>query len=159
MVAMIQRGELPSWINGYCYGDGYGGGDDGYGYSDFNGSGGGCGSSEYWLACVPYFASKWSDGQRQRLTELQAVGATIAYWRSDASGRACNGGKNNPVSPGLIEIAPGPLELCSRGTLHATLIPPRWRGERWWIVALTGEVIGDAEKFGALTREIIGEAL
>lgn len=33
------------------------------------------------------------------------------------------------------------------------------RTKGWWIVALIGEVIGDDEKYGALTREIIGEAL
>jgi len=48
---------------------------------------------------------------------------------------------------------------CGDGTLHATLIPPKWTGDRWWIVALKGEVIGDDEKYGALEREIIGECL
>jgi hypothetical protein len=43
--------------------------------------------------------------------------------------------------------------------LHATLLPPKWEGSRWWIVALHGEVIGDDEKFGCLKREILGEAL
>jgi hypothetical protein len=33
------------------------------------------------------------------------------------------------------------------------------KGERWWVVALIGQVIGDAEKFGALRREIIGECI
>lgn len=53
----------------------------------------------------------------------------------------------------------GPLELCSRRALHATLIPPKWEGKRTWIVALIGELIGDDEKYGALEREIIGECL
>jgi hypothetical protein len=48
---------------------------------------------------------------------------------------------------------------CNRGTLHATMIPPKWKGERCWIVALHGEVVGNDEKFGCLKREIIGEAL
>jgi hypothetical protein len=39
------------------------------------------------------------------------------------------------------------------------LIPPKWKGERWWIVALIGEVVGGDEKYGALEREIIGECL
>ena len=46
-----------------------------------------------------------------------------------------------------------------KGTLHATLIPPKWQGERWWIVALHGKVVGDDEKFGCLEREIVGECL
>ncbi len=43
--------------------------------------------------------------------------------------------------------------------LHGTLIPPKWKGERVWIVALKGEIVGDDEKYGALEREIIGECL
>ena len=39
------------------------------------------------------------------------------------------------------------------------MIPPKWSGERWWIVALHGEVVGDEEKYGCLKREILGEAL
>jgi len=58
----------------------------------------------------------------------------------------------------VVHTAPGPLNLCNPGTLHATLLPPKWKGERWWIVALIGDVIGDEEKYGALTREILGEA-
>ena len=41
----------------------------------------------------------------------------------------------------------------------STLLPQKWKGERWWVVALIGQVIGDAEKFGALRREIIGECI
>ena len=63
------------------------------------------------------------------------------------------------AAPGVVHTAPGPINLCNAGTLHATLIPPKWKGDRWWIVALLGEVIGDDEKYGALKREIIGEAL
>lgn len=34
-----------------------------------------------------------------------------------------------------------------------------WSGDRWWIVALSGEIVGDDQKLGALSREIIGECL
>jgi hypothetical protein len=63
------------------------------------------------------------------------------------------------VKAGDIQKEAGPLQLCEPGTLHATLIPPKWKGERWWIVALKGEVVGNDEKYGALEREIIGEAV
>jgi hypothetical protein len=54
----------------------------------------------------------------------------------------------------------GPLrDDCGKGQLHATLIPTKWQGERWWIVALIGERRGDDEKYWALEREIIGECL
>ena len=138
-------------LNGSGYGYGYGDG-SGYGYGDGDGS--------YWLSCIAYFATKWSEEQRKRLDELKAIGAKIAIWRSDKLGEpANNGGKIEPAAPGVVHTAPGPLNLCAKGTLHATLIPPKWRGERWWVVALHGEVVGDDEKFGCLKREIIGEAL
>jgi hypothetical protein len=145
---------------GYGYGSGYGSGygyGDGYGYG--SGSGYGSGYGSYWLSCIQYFAGKWTDAQRARLRELQESGAKICYWRSDARGRACNGGDNESVKPGTVETIKGPLELCSRRALHATMIVPKWHGERVWVVALIGEVVGDDEKYGALTREIIGECL
>ena len=138
---------------GYGYGDGSGSGSGyGYGYGD--------GSKEYWLGTVEYFATKWLPEQRKRLLALFDAGATIAFWRSDRNGQpANNGGQIEPASTGVVHTSPGPLNLCHRGTLHATLLPPKWKGERWWIVALTGEVVGDEEKYGALSREIIGEAI
>ncbi len=96
---------------------------------------------------------------KQRAEELQSAGIQLAYWRSTADGRPANGGSAPPVSPGTAQKEPGPLNLCESGTLHATLIPPKWRGERWWIVALHGEVVGDDVKMGCLEREIIGECV
>ena len=157
MEPLILRGEVPSGP-GYGYGDGSGSGygsgsGSGYGY------GSGSGSGDYWQSCIKYFAAKWTGGEGNRLVVLQAAGAKIAFWRSDSKGRPANGGSGVIAAPGVVHTAPGPLDLCHRGTLHATLIPPKWKGERWWIVALIGEVIGDDEKFGCLTREIIGECL
>ena len=63
------------------------------------------------------------------------------------------------AAPGVVHKTDGPLNLCNQGTLHATFIPTKWKGERYWIVALMGTVIGDDDKMGALTREIIGECL
>jgi hypothetical protein len=108
---------------------------------------------------MPYLTEDWTDTQHARLKALQAEGAVIAYWGSDAQGKPCNGGRGKAVSPGHIDTEKGPLVLCERGTLHATHIPPRWKGDRLWVVALTGDVVGDAEKFGALSREVIGEAI
>ena len=144
MVEVI-RGALPS---GSGYGDGYG---YGYGY--------GYGDGSYWQQCIKYFAAKWADFQKSRLQELERSGAKIVYWRSAADGTPANGGSGTPVAPGDIQKIDGPLELCTARALHGTLIPPKWKGERWWIVALKGEVVGDDEKYGALEREIIGECL
>jgi hypothetical protein len=143
------------------YGSGYGDDSgDGYGAGSGDGSGYGHGDGSYWRATVPYFATKWSAEQRARLDQFVTEGATIAFWRSNKHGLPANGGRSViPAAPGVVHADIGPLNLCAAGTLHATLIPPRWEGSRWWIVALTGEVAGDDEKLGALRREIIGEAL
>ena len=138
---------------GYGYGDGYG---DGYGY----GSGDGYGSKEDWRSAITYFAKKLTSAERARLDALVASGAKLAFWRSDDKGLPANGGGEiEPAASGVVHTAPGPLNLCHKGTLHATLLPPKWRGNRWWIVAMIGDVIGDEEKYGCLKREIIGEAL
>ena len=144
----VIRGAVP-----LSSGDGSG---SGYGY----GYGYGYGSKEYWLSTVAWFALKWTKAQQDRLAYLQNSGATIAFWLSDASGRACNGGsQSQPVAAGTIEKTAGPLSLCNNGTLHATFIPPKWRGDRWWVVALIGDVVHEDDKCGALEREIIGECL
>jgi len=160
MSAAILVGKIPTFAKGSGYGSGYG---DGYGYGDGSGdgsgygSGDGSGSAKYWLACIKYFAERWSAAQRARFDALNAAGAKIAFWRSDETGRPCNGGVGAPVTPGTVQKIPGPLELCGPGALHATAIPPKWNGARVWVVALIGKVIGDEEKYGALEREIIGE--
>ena len=150
MEAVILQGRAPSG-SGYGYGSGYGSGyGDGYGYGD----------GEYWTATISHFAAKWPSTQRAKLDAAKAAGATIAFWRSDESALPANGGgRIEPAAPGVVHTSRGPLNLCNEGTLHATLIPPKWKGERWWIVALTGEVVGDHKKYGALRREILGEAL
>jgi hypothetical protein len=140
-------------LDGSGYGDGDGSGSgDGYGY--------GYGDGSYWQATILAFAAKWPREVQAKLVAAKAAGATIAFWRSSRQGLPSNGGgKIEAAAPGVIHTAPGPLRLCNRGTLHATLLPPKWEGERYWIVALHGEVIGDEEKFGCLKREILGEAL
>ena len=179
-VALL-RGEVPSWMGSGCTApatapatatatataptatatapapaDG-----SGYGYGDGYGYGSGDGYGEYWSLTISGFATKWPEAQRARLTALREAGAKIAFWRSNPKGLPSNGGKASlaPAAPGVVHTENGPLKLCAKGTLHATLIPTKWQGERWWIVALIGEVQGDDEKYGALQREIIGECL
>jgi hypothetical protein len=154
------NGDGNGYGNGDCYGYGYG---DcyGYGYGNGDGNGDGCGYGDgsYWSQCIPSFVAKMGIVQRERFATLQQTDVRFAYWRSNENGLPANGGKGTKAEPGVIHKESGPLRLCERGTLHATLIPPKWKGERWWIVALHGEVIGDDEKFGCLEREIIGECL
>src|SRR6185312_8968887 len=116
-------------------------------------------SKEYWTATIPHFDAKWVPEQQARLQIAREAGATLAFWRSDSKGNPSNGGRGiEPAAPGVTHTAPGPLNLCTRGTLHATLIPPKWEGERWWIVAMYGEIAWEDDKCGALKREILGEA-
>jgi hypothetical protein len=153
--------------SGYGYGDGYG---DGYGYGDGDGYGYGYGygyGDGYGYGYGSGDGSGYGDGDGDAALRVVARAAlprqyasdsrVLALWKSTAEGKPANGGKADAVVPGLIQREQGPLNLCHAGTLHATLEPSRWKGERLWIVALGGEVIGDAEKLGALEREIICE--
>ena len=168
MEPVILRGQPPSgsgsgYGSGLGYGYGYGDGSGlgyGYGCGSGLGSGYGDGDGSYWKETIRWFSTKWPEPTVARLAEVKSAGLKLAFWRSNAHGLAANGGGCiEPAAPGVIHTSPGPLELCGIGTLHATLLPPKWKGERWWIVALHGEVIGDDEKFGCLKREIIGECL
>lgn len=53
----------------------------------------------------------------------------------------------------------GPLRLCSRNALHASINPGEWSGERWWVVGLLGPVERDGDKAGALRRLIVEEVV
>ena len=145
-------GDGDGYGYGYGYGDGYGygygsGDGDGYGY----GSGYGDGSGD-WSGALAVARAVVST--KDYLTDPR----TLALWKSDAHGKPANGGfYDEAARPGLRQTVPGPLKLCENGTLHATLMPGKWKGERLWLVALEGEVVGNAEKMGALTREILGE--
>jgi hypothetical protein len=140
--------------NGYGYGDGNGNGNgygsgSGSGYGNGNGDGNGYGDGD-----GPYYAALTDIPQA---AIARKAGAVIALWKSNADGRPANGGSLSPVKIGDIHETNGPLDLCHAGTLHATFNPGAWQGERWWVVALYGEVaIGD-NKLGALKREILAE--
>ena len=148
----VGRGDGVGHGYGYGHGDGYG---DGSG--DGNGD-----SQEYWQATIQHFAAKWPTWWQDRLREYQMLGFTIAFWLSDGNGMPANGGEHNieAAAQGVVHISQGPLELCHAGTLHATFIPPKWKGSRWWVVAMHGEIARDgSDKVGALAREILGECL
>lgn len=117
-------------------------------------------SYEHWDKCLAGYSEQLDPVGWQAFTREQTAGARLAYWRSDAGGFACNGGDSSgdgAVYAGMVQTVKGPLKTCTRQALHATLRPPRWNGKRLWLVSLRGEVGGDAEKFGALERLIIGE--
>jgi len=148
-------------ITGHNYGSGDGDG-DGYGYGSGSGygdgSGYGYGDGAYWRLGLRSFLSRLSDTQQLRARTIEQAGARLAFWCSSTDGRPANGGQCDPVTVGTVHREKGPLrDECGPGQLHGTLIPTKWRGERWWIVALIGEVRGDDEKHWALEREVIGE--
>ena len=147
----LKYGKLPG--SGDGSGDGYGYGDgDGYGYGD--GSGDGSGSLK---GALLGFVAQLPKERRARAKQLIRSGAKLAYWRSDKDGKPANGGHAAPAKEGDIQKVPGPLNLCNAGTLHATYIPSKWKGERIWLVAMIGEVVEQEDKLGALEREIIAE--
>ncbi len=134
---VLTWGRLPEWAKAFS--------GSGYGYGDGSGDGSGYRS---WQTAVEMAADKLHE----------YADCFLAFWKSNMIGHPCNGGSHSkPSVPGLICREQGPLELCSRGTLHATLNPDEWKGERLWIVALRGEVARDGNKVGALEREIICE--
>jgi len=143
--------------SGYGYGDGHG-----YGYGDGHGAGAGYGygygdGAGYWLNVAWDSISKWSGEQKENLKKAVSSGGFLAFWKSLSNGTPANGGSGKPVAVGDVQKENGPLVLCRKGTLHATLDPHKWKGDRLWIVALYGEVARDQSKVGALEREILGE--
>jgi hypothetical protein len=82
----------------------------------------------------------------------------LAFWKSDSQGKACNNGVSQQAAHiGMREVVNGPLEICTKKALHATMNPSKWKGERLWIVALHGDFQQQEDKFAALEREIIAE--
>ncbi len=140
MAVNVLRGSTPAPGSGDGYGSGYG---------DGSGSGSGYGDGDgYWTAVL---------AQHPDTTAARTSGAEIAFWRSDSEGRPSNGGSGTVAKIGLVEELPGPLNICNRGTLHATMEPGKWKGERLWIVAMHGEIQRDDDKIGALKREFLAE--
>ena len=137
---------------GYGYGDGSGDGSGhgsgygyGYGYGDGDGYGYGYGDG-YWIAIFKtYFPT------------IAVPDSFLAYWKSNKNGAPANGGSGTVASVGLIEKIDGPLEICTRHALHATIEPPKHKGERLWLVAMKGELKFQDDKVGALEREILAE--
>ena len=141
--------------DGSGYGDGFGYGDgSGYGSGDGSGSGDGFGYGDGDGDSLFY----WEQIARKFVCNL-ATNVFVAFWKSDKSGRPCNGGSSSPVEIGQIQKASGPLNLCHANTLHATLNPAKWKGDRLWIVAMHGEIQQDGDKVGALVREIVAEVI
>ena len=139
--AIVLRGKVPEAPNG-------------------NGNGYGDGDGPYWQSTLRYFLEKSPATAQERAAALVSAGALLAFWRSRDDGTPANGGQCKPATPGVVHREAGPLRNeCGHGQLHATLIPTKWQGKRWWIVALIGERRGDDEKYWALEREVIAECL
>ena len=176
----LLRGVFPEWVSsgsgsgdgdGSGSGSGSGDGDgsgSGSGYGDGSGSGSGYGSGDgsgygygsgsgYWRRLFEMVSAQWPEVSRSLLQAAMTEATTIAFWRSDKTGKPANGGMAPPVAVGDVHEITGPLRLCSAGALHATMRPEKWQGERLWVVALYGEVAFEDDKCGALKRQILGE--
>ena len=102
---------------------------------------------------------------------MRAQGVALAYWRSNSDLTSANGGDGGRVMTmraiGQVEVESGyqmdgtPPPLCVSGTLHASMRPQDWRGERLWVVGLYPPVTvgtGDHEgKFGSRKRVLLAE--
>ena len=137
--------ELSGDGDGYGYGYGYGSGD---GYGDGSGDGYGYGSGDEKQMYLKNIAEPFQKLHPQ---------ATLAFWRSNADGTPANGGSKTKASIGLTEEVTGPLRLCSHQALHGTLSPDKWKGERWWIVALHNPTQEQDDKMGSLKRTIVAD--
>jgi hypothetical protein len=135
--------------SGYGDGDGYGYGDgDGYGYGYGYGDGSGSGSGDS-KNNDSYFSALLSPHQRGK-------DRVVMFWRSRADGAPANGGgSKTKARVGLTEEIPGPLALCTSRALHACMDPTKWKGERWWIVALHKPVVFADDKAGSLKRTFL----
>ena len=111
-----------------------------------------------------YFSGKPPEFWRQhgisdaQLKPFEAPGVYVAFWRSRNDGTPANhssSGKPVKAAVGVVHEVPGPLELCSHRALHATRNPGKWKGERWWVVALHEPVQHQEDKSGALKRTIL----
>jgi hypothetical protein len=84
--------------------------------------------------------------------------AILAFWRCNKDGTPSNGGSGNSRYPGYVEEIPGPLKLCTKNALHATMEPQtKWIGEKIFAVALYPPIAFDDNKMGSLKREILCE--
>ena len=146
--ALELNGSGSGYGDGYGYGYGYGSG-YGYGYGSGYGSGYGYGyGSGSGLAAHLSGAYPLPKGWK---------GSTVAIWRSDASGKPVNGGSGIVATIGAVHEVPGPLSPCSPHALHATLQPEKWKGERWWVVALAPPVVDQNDKLASLKRLVLAE--
>jgi hypothetical protein len=159
--------------DGDGYGDGYGDGDgDGYGYGYGSGYGDGYGSGSGDGSGYGYgYGYGYGDGYGYGYEKARSIyfAALLApykrgedrqflFWRSSTDGSPANGGRTKEKARvGLTEEAEGPLELCTHRALHGTLDPTKWKGERWWVVALHEPVVTDGDKAGSLKRTIVAD--
>jgi len=136
-------GSVYGFGDGSVYGDGDG---DGSVYGDGSGFGFGFG-----------YGSGDGDLLAVDLTRYASDPRQLAFWWSNRHGQSSNGGQPlAPAAPGVVHAIDGDVALCAHG-LHATLHTSRWHGERLWLVALDGQVQGDADKLVAQRRTILAE--
>ncbi len=119
---------------------GYG---SGYGYGSGFGDGDGDG---YWKEILASLTRKLCKGK-----------TVFAFWKSTADGKPANGGNGTVAREGLLEEINGPLKICTPRALHGTLDPPKWKGERLWVVALYRPIQRQEDKIASLKRKILFE--
>jgi hypothetical protein len=92
------------------------------------------------------------------LKPYQQPGLTVAFWRSNEDGTPANGGTHDTKGVvGKTEEVAGPLTICSSRALHGTMNPCKWKGARWWVVALHPPVLTSEDKVGSLKRTFLAD--
>lgn len=121
-------------LAGYGYGYGSGSGD---------GSGSGYGGKSYFQAILaPY---------------IRNPNRKVCFWRSNSNGHPANGGNGTIAKIGLTETVEGPLQICTRNALHGTVVPQKWKGEKWWVVELHEPIVNQEDKYASLTRTFLAD--
>lgn len=86
-------------------------------------------------------------------------GIVYAFYKSSTDGSPANGGGGTIATPGALHEIDGPLRICTKNALHATLDINSWKGSKLWLVKMYEpvEYQPNGAKVASLKREIVRE--
>lgn len=86
-------------------------------------------------------------------------GIVYAFYKSSTDGSPANGGGGTIATPGALHEIDGPLRICTKNALHATLDLLSWKGSKLWLVKMYEpvEYQPNGAKVASLKREIVRE--
>lgn len=94
---------------------------------------------------------------RPYLIELNqdAEGFVYAFCKTNEDGTPSNGGSGTICKEGAVHEVEGPLKICTKNALHATIDVNKWDGEALWLVKMYEPVVMEGDKIGSLKREVV----